>query len=63
MDDEFEERRLVRIYSFHARERIPEDSDAHALARVLSDEEPSLENIKKPWRHFFEPWDENEPEK
>ncbi|PSN71796.1 hypothetical protein BS50DRAFT_672718 [Corynespora cassiicola Philippines] len=63
MDEEFEDRRLVRIYSFHAKERNPEESDAHALACVLSQNEPSLEDIKKPWRHFFEPWDENEPEK
>lgn len=56
MEDETATRRVVRVYSFHAEERLPAESDAHILARVLSESETSLDDIKDPWRKFFEPW-------
>ena len=49
-----ETKKLVRIYSFHAEERLQNTSNAHTIGRVLSSEETSLEDITKPWRIFFE---------
>lgn len=63
MEDDIETRRIVRIYSFEAEERLPPSSDAHALGRVLSEEEPSLEDITAPWRRFFEPWEAQDSER
>ncbi|KAF2464831.1 uncharacterized protein BDR25DRAFT_271045 [Lindgomyces ingoldianus] len=61
MEDIEGPRKVVRIYSFHAQERLPPTSDAHTLGRILSTEEPSLEDIIEPWRRFFEPYSESDP--
>ena len=57
MDREEENpRRIVRVYSHHAQDRFPPESDARLLSRVLTDQEPSLDDILEPWRRFYEPW-------
>jgi hypothetical protein len=58
MADDHETRQIVRIYSFHAEDRLPS-----SLARVLSDREPSLDDIIAPWRKFYEPWDRKDAER
>lgn len=57
MGDDIEIRRIVRIYSFEAEERLQAPSEAQTLGHILSEGEPSLEDIVAPWRRFFEPWD------
>jgi hypothetical protein len=63
MGDNAEIRRIVRIYSFEAEERLQAPSEAQALGHILSEEEPCLEDIVAPWRRFFEPWDPLETER
>lgn len=58
MDEQTDDpRRIVRVYSFQAQDRFPPESDARVLSRVLTDQEPSLEDILQPWRRFYEPWE------
>ncbi|KAK2051879.1 hypothetical protein LY76DRAFT_556540 [Colletotrichum caudatum] len=53
-------RLLVRLYSFDAEGRNPPGSEAHALARVLTDGQGSRNAAIDPWRRFFEPQDQSE---
>ncbi|KAK2025669.1 hypothetical protein LX32DRAFT_596271, partial [Colletotrichum zoysiae] len=53
-------RLLVRLYSFDAEGRNPPGSDAHALARVLTEGQESRNTAIDPWRRFFEPQDQSE---
>lgn len=52
-----EKKALVRVYSYHAEERLAESKNGKGLGRVLSKAEPSLEDIVAPWRVFYEPWE------
>ena len=61
--DEIDTKKLVRIYSFHAEERLAMTSHAQTLGRVLSDTEPSLDDILAPWRIFYEPWEAQDGQK
>ncbi|KAJ4290404.1 hypothetical protein N0V90_010620 [Kalmusia sp. IMI 367209] len=50
-------KKIVRVYSFEAQDRFPPESNVRTLGRVLTDQEPSLEDILEPWRKFYEPWE------
>lgn len=64
MSDDIEARKIVRTYSPEAEERIPSGNDAHALANILSQDEPlSPEDIVAPWRIFFQPWENESSER
>lgn len=55
-------RKLVRMYSLEAAERLPQDNDAHFLAQVLKESVPeSARNIISPWRRFFDPSPDERP--
>ncbi|KAF6794597.1 phytanoyl- dioxygenase family protein [Colletotrichum sojae] len=51
---------LVRAYSFEVEERLPADSSARPLARILAKHHSSVRDSRDPWRLFFEPPSSNE---
>lgn len=64
MDKETEDpKKTVRVYSWQAEDRFAPESDARRLGRVLTDQEPSLEDILQPWRRFYEPWEPPDDER
>jgi hypothetical protein len=63
MGDELSTRKLVRIYSFHAEDRLEPFENGRDLGSVLSSAEPSLEDIAAPWRKLFEPWEAQDPDR
>lgn len=48
---------LVRVYSNRAEERLAKCENGKALGQILSQTEPSLEDVLAPWRVFYEPWE------
>ena len=56
-------RKIVRVYSYKAQDRFPPESETRLLGRVLTDQEPSLEDILQPWRKFYEPWEPEDDER
>ena len=56
-DEERESRKIVRMYSWEVKERIPPGSDARILGEVLNEEAGPYDpqGLAEPWRKFFEP--------
>lgn len=59
-DDTVNAQHLVRAYSFEVEERLPADSNARPLARILAEHRGSAHSSRDPWRLFFEPLSYNE---
>ncbi|KAF5500538.1 hypothetical protein CGCS363_v007333 [Colletotrichum siamense] len=56
-----ESRQIVRAYSFEVEERLPPDRDAHSLAHVWAQHQGGRDDVRDPWRYFFEsPFDNEE---
>ncbi|OJJ42805.1 hypothetical protein ASPZODRAFT_155064 [Penicilliopsis zonata CBS 506.65] len=51
-----ESTKLIRAYSWEVQKRLPPGNDAHLLGQALSDgvDGDNLEDLRAPWRRFFE---------